>query len=288
MSDASSHDALCGSSIGNYRIGVRLGRGGMSTVYVATDERSGRPAALKVLHHELASDPKYLERFQREAHALSALTHPNVVQILDVVVLPDGRPGIVQELLGGPSLADWLAVHGPVGVRDVAELLGPVCRAASIFHEAGIVHRDLKPENLVFPDAGAAPSSLKIVDFGVARMTEGQASKLTGKNILGTPEYVAPEIIEGNTADARADVYAIGVIAYQMLTATTPFKGPTVGAILLQHLSRNPAPPSSHRADLSPAVDAVVLRAIAKSPADRFATALDMAAALADLAAAEG
>ena len=252
----------------------------MSSVYVATDGRTGDEVALKILHQDLASDSKYRERFEREAKALSALSHRNVVQILDSVVLADGRPGIVQELLTGPTLADWLAVKGTVSPRLLAALLVPVCEAASLFHDAGIVHRDLKPENLVFPDATVQPSAIKIVDFGVARMTESDASKLTGKNILGTPEYVAPEIIEGNTADGRADVYSLGVVAYQMLTGTTPFKGPTVGAILLQHLSKTPAPPSSVREDLTPEVDAVVLRAVAKLPSDRYASAVEFGRAL--------
>lgn len=252
----------------------------MSAVYVAIDGRSGEEVALKILHHDLAHDPKYLERFQREAHALSALSHRNVVQILDSVVLGDGRPGIVQELLTGPTLTEWLADKGTVSPQMLASLLAPVCEAASLFHDAGIVHRDMKPDNLVFPDASAEPADIKIVDFGVARMTESDASKLTGKNILGTPEYIAPEIIEGNTADGRADVYSLGVVAYQMLTGTTPFKGPTVGAILLQHLSKTPAPPSSVRTDLSAEVDAVVLRAVAKQPSDRYASAVEFARAL--------
>ena len=280
MNDDTSRSTLVGTQVSHYTISRLLGRGGMSSVYVALDDRSGDEVALKILHHDLASDSKYLERFQREAHALSALSHRNVVQILDSVVMADGRPGIVQELLTGPTLADWLTVKGTVSPRLLAALLVPVCEAASLFHEAGIVHRDLKPENLVFPDATVQPSAIKIVDFGVARMTESDSSKLTGKNILGTPEYVAPEIIEGNTADGRADVYSLGVVAYQMLTGTTPFKGPTVGAILLQHLSKTPAPPSSVRTELSAEVDAVVLRAVAKQPSDRYASAVEFARAL--------
>ncbi len=270
LTDELQRTTLVGTQVSHYAIDRLLGRGGMSSVYLAIDSRTGVEVAMKILLHDLAGEPKYLERFQREAQALSALNHRNVVQILDLVVLPDGRPGIVQELLTGPTLADWLVTEGTVSLSLLAALLVPVCEAASLFHDAGIVHRDLKPENLVFPDSTAQPSAIKIVDFGVARMTESNASKLTGKNILGTPEYIAPEIIEGATADGRADIYSLGVIAYQMLTGTTPFRGPTVGAILLQHLSKTPAPPSSLRPDLGADVDEVVLRAIAKQPADRY------------------
>ena len=270
LTDELQRTTLVGTQVSHYAIDRLLGRGGMSSVYLAIDSRTGVEVAMKILLHDLAGEPKYLERFQREAQALSALNHQNVVQILDLVVLPDGRPGIVQELLTGPTLADWLVTEGTVSLSLLAALLVPVCEAASLFHDAGIVHRDLKPENLVFPDSTAQPSAIKIVDFGVARMTESNASKLTGKNILGTPEYIAPEIIEGATADGRADIYSLGVIAYQMLTGTTPFRGPTVGAILLQHLSKTPAPPSSLRPDLGADVDEVVLRAIAKQPADRY------------------
>lgn len=279
MSDETTKGSLIGTVVSHYTIDRVLGRGGMSAVYAATDGRSGDEVAIKVLHHDLAGEPKYLERFEREAKALTALSHRNVVQILDSVVLEDGRPGIVQELLTGPTLTEWLAVKGLVSPRLAAVLLIPVCEAAAMFHEAGIVHRDLKPDNLVFPNASVQPSGIKIVDFGVARMTESTASKLTGKNILGTPEYVAPEIIEGQTADGRADLYSLGVVAYQMLTGTTPFTGPTVGAILMQHLSKTPLPPSAHRPELPPEVDEVVLRAIAKQPTDRYATALEFAEA---------
>jgi len=284
MNQEAPESTLAGSRVSHYSIERMLGRGGMSAVYAARDARTGREVALKVLNHDLAADPRYLERFQREAAALSALSHPNVVEILDSVILADGRPGIVQELLSGPTLTSWIGSTGVLPPRRVAELLVPVCEAVSVFHDAGIVHRDLKPDNLVFPEASAIPASIKIVDFGVARITESAASNLTGKNILGTPEYVAPEIIEGNTADGRADVYSLGVVAYQLLTGATPFTGATVGAILIQHLTKVPAPPTSHRPDLGRVVDEIVLRAIAKDPRARYSTGREFAVALSTIA----
>jgi CheY-like chemotaxis protein len=208
------------------------------------------------------------------------MRHPNIVTVYDFGGLPDGRLYLVMELLAGPTLERWIEQNGKATPAQALEILRPVCRAIAALHRQDVVHRDLKPANIVMPDPNDPDDALKVVDFGIARLRDAAGPKLTGNTVLGTPEYLAPEIVDGEEADARTDLYALGVIAYHLFTGRLPFTGSTAGSILMQHLTKNPPKPSSIDASLSPAVDALLLRALEKTPSDRFQSADEFASAL--------
>src|SRR5262245_29086626 len=232
-----------GRRLGPYEILSPIGAGGMGEVYRARDPRLGREVALKVLAPEHSSDPERLRRFRREAQALAALSHPNILALHDADS-SDGTSYAIFELLEGETLRHRLE-RGPVPVRKVAEWGAQICRGLAAAHARGIVHRDLKPENLAF----GADGSIKILDFGVARLADGEdvADEAREKRtttqagaLLGTVGYMSPEQVRGGPADARSDIFSVGAILYEMLAGRRAFDGPTAADTISAVLHRDP------------------------------------------------
>ncbi|MFE7639376.1 MULTISPECIES: protein kinase domain-containing protein [unclassified Kitasatospora] len=259
---------------GRYELVGILGVGGMATVWRGVDRVLGRQVAVKVLNGGLADDPRFAERFSREAQHAAMLVHPRIVMVFDSGV-DQGTPFIVMELVTGRSLAALLAEQQVLPVERAVGIAAAVCEALSVAHAAGLVHRDIKPGNIMITDDGG----VKVVDFGIARA--GSSSNLTQTaSVLGTAAYLSPEQATASALDGRTDLYAVGCVLTEMLTGATPFTAETPVAIAFKHVSEQPLPPSVRRPGLPPALDAAVLRLLAKNPADRPA---DAAAARAEL-----
>ena len=260
---------------GRYRLEEVIGRGGMSTVYRATDLVLGRTVAVKVLLAALAEqDPTYTARFAREAQAAAALASSAVVTIYDTGVDEAGHY-IVMEHIAGQSLAEVLADERPLGRPEALRIAERVAEALGAAHEAGILHRDIKPANVMVSDEG----SVKVLDFGIARRLDGPTLTQVA-SVAGTAAYMAPERALGQAGDARADVYSLGCLLYAMLTGAPPFGGDVAAAVLHQQINSRPRPPSDLRAGIPPALDALVLAMLAKAPDDRPATAAEVQARL--------
>ncbi|HYH27306.1 MAG TPA: protein kinase [Actinomycetota bacterium] len=257
-----------------YRLGDLLGRGGMATVYSATDTVLERPVAVKVLDGKFSGDAEFVERFRREARASAALNHPNIVSVFDTGS-DDGMHFIVMELVPGRTLASHLAEKGTLPPERAAAIASSVARALEAAHAQQLVHRDIKPGNVLLTDEG----QVKVTDFGIARAASGTSITLTGA-VLGTASYLSPEQAQGREVDGRSDIYSLGCVLYEMLTGKPPFSGPSPVAVATQHVSEEPDPPSAIQGELPPALERVVMRAMAKDPSDRFTTAAEMVAAL--------
>ncbi len=252
-----------------YRVQRLLGKGGMGAVYLADDEVLGELVALKVISSAWASDEAAMvARFRREAAAARKVSAPTVIRIHD---LGEARPGLLylsMEYFAGRTLSDVIAQRGIVPLSDVRDILDQIARGLDAAHHAGVIHRDLKPSNVLVGERGA----VKIIDFGLA--TTAMASGLTATGaILGTPHYMAPEQVRGKPVDARTDVYALGALAYHLVCGRPPFAGDNAIAIGFAHLSEVPTPPRQLRKDVSMALDAAILAALAKSPDERPASA---------------
>jgi eukaryotic-like serine/threonine-protein kinase len=262
-----------GDRAGDYVIDAYLAKGGCGAVYRAHHRIAYHAAAVKVLHGILATSPRMVERFVREVEVVNLLQHPGIVQIFDIGTLDDGRPFYAMELLRGPTLDTMLAPGQRLTPDEALEILEPLCSALGAAHAAGVVHRDVKPSNVAV-DAGP-PLRVKLLDFGIAKLTtpEMSASGLTSAGrLIGTPTIMAPEQILGADVDARADVYALGVLLYRMLVGRLPFEAADSAELARQHLEM-PAPRPSLRGPVSTALDAVVLRALEKLPDHRFDSA---------------
>jgi eukaryotic-like serine/threonine-protein kinase len=258
---------------GRYRVGDRIGSGGMADVYEAQDTHLGREVALKLLHRRFARDEQFVERFRREASAAARLQHPHVVGVFDRGE-HDGTYYIAMERLAGRTLKDLIAEEAPLDQARVIALGLQIADAADFAHEHGVIHRDLKPHNVIVgPD-----DQLKVTDFGIARAGASEMTE-TG-SIMGTAQYLSPEQAEGHAVTAASDVYSIGIVLYEMLAGRVPFDADSAVSIALKHLTEAPAPLVNARPDVHPALEAVVMRALAKDPADRFASAADLAADL--------
>jgi serine/threonine-protein kinase len=283
LAQAIDPDALRpGTFAGSYVLKKELASGGGGTVYEAQHRLLGRRAAVKVLRRELAGSPQMVARFLREALAVNMIKHPNIVDIYEFGELPDGRPFYVMELLEGTDLRSVLHDQGRLGPPEVLEYLEPVCSALEAAHARGIVHRDLKASNIFIAaspntDGNGAPAKrvVKLLDFGIAKLLHPDAAEagltMVGTR-LGTSYTMAPEQIRGDAIDERADIYALGVVLYHLLTGQYPFRAETMADIERQHLEA-PPPRPSHVAPLSPALDAVVLRSMEKVADRRFPTA---------------
>ncbi len=258
---------LSGRQIGEFRFLRRLGRGAMAEVYLAEQRPLTRWVAVKILKPELANNPIYLKRFEREAQAAASLVHANIVQIHEVGHV-EGLHYIVQEYVQGLNLSDWLARNGPpklsVALGIMRQVAAALCKAA----EEGVVHRDIKPENILLTTAG----EVKVADFGLARIArETNATDLTQIGItMGTPLYMSPEQVEGKPLDCRSDLYSFGVTCYQMLAGCTPFVGDTALAVAVQHMRKAPPPLEDRRPDLPAALCRVVHLMLAKDPQRRW------------------
>jgi serine/threonine protein kinase len=264
---------LTGKRLGQYHIIEEIGRGGMAEVLKAWQPSLERYVALKVLPEYFVHDGQFLARFEREAKAAAKLSHPNIVHIYDTGEA-DGRHYIAMEYLEAGSLQERLAT-GALSIEEAHEILAQVAAALDYAHGQGLIHRDIKPSNILFSGDGRP----KVADFGIARAGDGTQLTRTGV-IMGTPEYMAPEQAEGRPVDHRADLYALGVVLYQMLTGRAPFRGTTPHATLHAVIYEPPPPPRQINPDLPPAVEAVILKALAKRPEDRFQRGAEMVAAL--------
>ncbi|MEU6626178.1 Stk1 family PASTA domain-containing Ser/Thr kinase [Streptomyces litmocidini] len=280
--DTTLQDPLVGRLLdGRYRVDARIAVGGMATVYRAVDTRLDRVLALKVMHPALAADAAFVERFIREAKSVARLAHPNVVGVFD-----QGAEGayvyLAMEYVAGCTLRDVLRERGALSPRAALDILEPVLAALGAAHRAGFVHRDMKPENVLIGDDGR----VKVADFGLVRAV-GSATATTGA-VLGTVSYLAPEQIEHGTADTRADVYACGVVLYEMLTGGKPHSGDTPAQVLYQHLNTDVPAPSAAVPGLAPELDDLVASATARDPALRPHDAVALLALLREARAGLG
>jgi beta-lactam-binding protein with PASTA domain len=256
-----------------YRIVRRIGSGGMADVFCAEDAHLGREVALKVLHRRFAQDQEFVERFRREAKSAAGLAHPNVVGVFDRGE-HEGTYYIAMEYLTGRTLKDIVASEAPLSQQRTIDLGVQILHAAGFAHRHGVIHRDFKPHNVIVDEHDHA----KVTDFGIARAGASEMTE-TG-SIMGTAHYLSPEQAQGHAVTASSDLYSIGVMLYEMLAGRLPFEGESAVAIALKHLSEQPPPISGQRPDVHPALEAVVMAALAKDPARRWQTAEDFAEGL--------
>ncbi len=283
---------LSDRSLAHYRVLERLGQGGMGEVFLAEDLRLGRRVALKILAPELATEPRHLERFEREARSVAALNHPNIVTIHSVEDA-ENLHFLVMELVEGSTLADLLSSRGPFPLEELLDIALALTRALEAAHARGIVHRDLKPRNVMVSREGR----VKILDFGVARLTDTSGemeddtaeTDLTGAGVIvGTPSYMAPEQILGRPVDPRTDIFSLGILLFEMATGRRPFQGAHRHAILSSILSDTPLPARSLRPDLPPRFDEILTLCLAKEPFLRYRTAAQVRKDLSELASGDG
>jgi serine/threonine-protein kinase len=259
-----------------YELGDTLGYGGMSEVHHGTDIRLGREVAVKILRADLARDPQFQERFRREAQNAAALNHPAIVAVYDTGETQTEYgplPYIVMEYVKGRTLRDIVKTEGPLSEKRAMEVMADVCAALDFSHRHGIVHRDVKPANVMITNQGA----VKVMDFGIARaMHDGQASMTQTAAVIGTAQYLSPEQARGEGVDGRSDVYAAGCVLYELITGQPPFTGDSPVAVAYQHVREDPKAPSTSNPAVTPAVDAIVLKALAKGPANRYQSSAEM------------
>jgi serine/threonine protein kinase len=262
---------------GRYQVGDLIGRGGMADVHVGTDSRLGRRVAIKLLKPALATDPAFRSRFRREAQEAAKMAHPTIVRIFDAgeetIVDDDGAevqlPFIIMEFVDGRLLKDMIA-EGPIEQEEAVRIISQVLTALEYSHRAGVVHRDVKPGNIMVTPVG----KVKVMDFGIARaVSDSSASIAETSTIVGTAQYFSPEQARGEAVDARTDLYSTGIVLFEMLTGRAPFTGDNPVAVAYQHVNQQALPPSALNPRVSPALDAVVLRAMAKDRFERFQTA---------------
>jgi len=260
---------------GRYRVEQELGRGGMAKVFKGTDEVLGRPVAIKVLAPQLADDESFIARFRREAQAAARLNHSNLVSVYDTGE-DDGIKYIVMEYVEGKTLAACLAGGGRITPDRAIEIAEDVCRALAVAHAAGIVHRDIKPGNIMVTPRG----EVKVSDFGIARVSVTGDTIAQTVAVLGTASYLSPEQAQGQAVDGRSDIYSLGCVLYEMLTGRAPFVGDSPVTVASKQVLETPQPPSKLDPDVSTELDAVVLKALSKNPANRYQTADDLRADL--------
>jgi eukaryotic-like serine/threonine-protein kinase len=264
---------------GRYELGDILGFGGMSEVHLARDVRLHRDVAVKVLRADLARDPSFYLRFRREAQNAAALNHPSIVAVYDTgeAETPTGPlPYIVMEYVDGVTLRDIVHTEGPMPPRRAIEIIADACQALNFSHQNGIIHRDVKPANIMISSTNA----VKVMDFGIARAIADSSSVTQTAAVIGTAQYLSPEQARGDPVDARSDVYSLGCVLYEILTGEPPFTGDSPVSVAYQHVREDPIPPSERHEGISPDLDAVVLKALAKNPENRYQTAAEMRADL--------
>jgi eukaryotic-like serine/threonine-protein kinase len=281
---AVSVDPLVGSMVGSFRIVRLLGRGGMGTVYLAEHPVIGSKVAIKFLHEAMASNADLVGRFYDEARAVNLIGHENIVGIFDLNVLPPSRYYIVMEYLDGETLTSLLRA-GPIEPRVTLDILLQLCDALHCAHGSGVVHRDLKPDNVFLLKRRGKSHFVKLVDFGIAKLRDAPAGAqhTAAGMIVGTPEYMAPEQCDNQPVDARTDLYALAVMAYEMATGQLPFSGRSIAQLLLAHLHEPPAAPRRLNPSIHPRFEGALLKALSKRPEDRFRDMEAFGAALSDV-----
>ena len=268
---------------GRYRLGPRLGDGGMAVVYRGFDSALGRQIAIKVLRDQYAADRTFVARFEREAQSVAALNHPNIINIFDVGFDGDDPNGrglghyFVMELIDGPDLKDLIRARGPMPAEEVVAILVQVLAGLGYAHARALVHRDIKPQNIMLTQDGTA----KVTDFGIAKGLADTTLTDAGFG-MGTVHYISPEQARGEPATPASDLYAVGVMLYEMLTGVLPFTGDSTVSVALKHVQEPPLSPKRLNNSIPAPLAAIALRALAKDPNERFASASEMAAALAD------
>ncbi len=261
-----------GEQLDHYRIEELVARSGMASIFRATDTRTGRQVAIKIPHPEMEADPVLFDRFKREAEIGEALEHPGVMKVYP----DDSRSSMymVMEWVSGRLLRQILREQSPLAVERAVRITIAICDALDYIHRNGVVHRDLKPENIMVD----GQDNIKLIDFGIAakagarRLTFGKLSQ-----VMGTPDYISPEQVKGKRGDGRSDIYALGVMLYEMLTGKTPFTGSNPFLIMNDRLLNNPIPPREHNPAISKELQEVIYRAIEREPQNRYSTANEFA-----------
>jgi serine/threonine-protein kinase len=269
--------------LGQYRLTQRIGEGGMGEVYLAEHQMLKRPCVVKLIRPDKNKNPKILARFQREVRATAKLSHWNSIEIFDYGCTEDGTFYYVMEFLPGMNLSDLVERYGPLPPERVVYLLRQACDALSEAHAAGLVHRDIKPGNIYAAERGGIHDVVKLLDFGLVKpLLDDEPQELTIEGtITGSPLFMSPEQASGETnPDLRSDIYSLGAVGYFLLTGRPPFHGDKTIKILLAHINEPVAPPSAHRPDIPADLEQVILRCLAKLPAERFPDAASLAEAL--------
>src|SRR3954464_12432027 len=267
-----------------YELEELVGTGGMSSVFRAHDRLLDRKVALKILHQHYSSDDDYVERFKREARSVAALSHPNIVTVIDRGEHAD-RQFIVFEYVDGENLKRMIERRGPAPVPEALELAIQIARGLGFAHQQGLIHRDVKPQNVLLNGDGRA----KVTDFGIARSLSVQRGMTQTGTVLGTSDYIAPEQAQGQRVDEHTDVYSLGVVLYELLTSEVPFPGENFVAVAMRHINEEPPSVLGKRPDVPPRLDDAIRRAMAKQPEDRptmEAFCVELEACLAELQAA--
>jgi serine/threonine protein kinase len=261
-----------GDQLDHYRIDSLVARSGMASIFRGIDLRTGQPVAIKIPHPEMESDPVLFDRFHREEEIGKKMDHPGVMK-----VLPDedrSREYMVMEWVDGRLLRKIIAENGKLPLERAVRIALAICDALDYIHSHGVVHRDLKPENIMVDDQ----DRIKLIDFGIAG--QAGARRLTFaklSQVMGTPDYISPEQVKGKRGDARSDIYALGVMLYEMLTGKVPFQGPNPFAIMNDRLLNNPIPPRELNPEISPELQEIIYRAIEREPKNRYASAREFA-----------
>jgi serine/threonine protein kinase len=261
-----------GEQLDHYQIERLVSRSGMASIFEGTDLRSGKKVAIKIPHPEMEVDPVLFERFQREEDIGIKLNHPNVMKVYP----NDGRSGhyMVMEWVNGRLLREVISENRKMAADRAVRIVMQICHALEHIHSNGVIHRDLKPENIMIDEN----DHIKIIDFGIS--ANAGARRITFakfSDTMGTPDYISPEQVKGGRGDARSDVYAVGVMLYEMLTGSAPFKGPSPFAIMNDRLVNNPVPPRVLNPELSPQIQEVLYRAMERNPRNRYHSARDFA-----------
>ncbi|MCP4600981.1 MAG: serine/threonine protein kinase [Proteobacteria bacterium] len=266
--------------LGRYRINSKLARGGMSTVYLGRDIKENCLCAIKILRHDLVLEPRICQRFLNESRAVQRIDHPAVVKIYDVGETRDGRLCLIMEYVDGFSLRKMMK-SGPLSTASIVPIIGAVAYGLAAAHEQCVIHRDLKPENVLLPRKSSSNTAAKLVDFGIARIIDAPRITTT-QHVMGTPQYIAPEQAMGKAVDHRADIYALGVMMFEMLTDELPFSGDDPEMLLRQHISTPPPPLVANSADseIPEEFQTLVMRCLSKAPQNRPAHINDLLSVL--------